>query len=248
MPERHRRELARARARLQRLVVLAGRLQQRRGGLERQPALDRRAAHVLVRRHQVEAFAAEALHDVEGVAGRRGLVDDEHGRRAQFRRLLVLVGPAAVVGHGLAAEGLRIERVGIGRVGHRRVVDQHQERLALDVQALEVVPLIFRRLHAVADKDDLGVLHRDRIGDVLAEGDDLVVRLERLRAPALLHDQRRDVGGREADERHLLHPRAIGIARFGAGRLELLDQIVDRELLARRSWSRGPRTRRTPAS
>ena len=67
------------------------------------------AAHVLVGRHEIEPLAQIALDDGERIAGRPGLVHDQDAGRALARALLVLVGPAAVVGHRLAAERLRIE-------------------------------------------------------------------------------------------------------------------------------------------
>jgi hypothetical protein len=75
--ERHRRELARARARFQLLVVLSGEREQPGRGVQRQPALDRGAPEVLVRRDQIEALAAESLHHAEVIARRARLVDDE---------------------------------------------------------------------------------------------------------------------------------------------------------------------------
>ena len=68
---------------------------------------------------------------------------------------LVLVRPAAVVGHRLAAERLRVERVGIGGVGNRRIVDEHHERLAPHVDVLVVVPAVLGCLDAVADEYEL---------------------------------------------------------------------------------------------
>ena len=65
------------------------------------------------------------------------------------RGLLVLVGPAAVVGERAAAEEFRI-------VGRRLIGEQHQH-FALHVDALEIVPVKFRRDDAVADEDGFGV-------------------------------------------------------------------------------------------
>src|SRR4029078_11713002 len=76
-------------------------------------------------------------------------VDDDRARRALPRRALVLVGPAAVVEPPLAGEE------GVVPVGG---AVEHEQYLALQVLALEVVPLELGRLDAVADEDDLGVL------------------------------------------------------------------------------------------
>ncbi len=155
--ERHRLELAGERLLLERVEVLAGHLQDGLRGVERHPALDRGASHVLVGRDQVEFLAQVALHDLERIAGRLGLVHDQDAGRAAARTLLELVGPAAVVGHRLAVERLLIELRWIGGVGHLRVVDQHDDRLALDVDVLEVVPVEFGSGDAVAGEDHLGV-------------------------------------------------------------------------------------------
>ena len=154
--ERHRREVAGRGLRLECGKVQAGGLEQVGRGLERDPAFDRRAAHVFVRRHEVESFAAHTLRDREGITRRFCLVNDQHAGGAHLGGLGKFVDPAAVVGHRLAAEYRRIE---IARPAPRdgRIVDEHQDGLALDVHTLEVVPLEFRCLDAVADKHHFGV-------------------------------------------------------------------------------------------
>ena len=158
--ERHRLEVARRRQLLQRVEVLPAHLQQRLARVERHPPLDGRAPHVLVGRDQIELLAEIALHDREGIAGRTGLVNDDHAGRALLGADLVLVGPAAVVRHRLAAERLRIELGGVVGIGHGRIVDEHHQRLALHVHALVVVPVELGRDHAVADEHQLGILDR----------------------------------------------------------------------------------------
>ena len=116
----------------------------------------------------------------ERISGRACLVDDQHAGRALARAFLELVGPAAVVGHRVAAERLRIELARIRRIRNRRVVDQHDDRLAFDVDALEVVPVELRRLDAVAGEDQLGVGDRGGVFDVFGPGDDLVAPLDDL--------------------------------------------------------------------
>ena len=59
------------------------------------------------------------------------------------------------------------------------IVDQHDDRLALDVDALEVVPVVFGRDDAVADEDHVGVVDRRAVGDVLGPRHDVVAPLER---------------------------------------------------------------------
>src|SRR3989304_5730474 len=71
---------------------------------------------------------------------------------------LELVRPAAVVRHRPSTEGFRIELARVGRVGHRRIVDEHDEGLALHIHALVIVPLEFGRHDAVPDEHQLRVL------------------------------------------------------------------------------------------
>ena len=99
--------------------------------------------------------------------------------RAMARGAFVLVGPAAVVEARLAGEQLRIPV---------RIVVEHDQDLALQVDALEVVPLVLGRFDAVADEHEAGVvdgggrrLHA-RAGDVVVgqlEIDVAVLALER---------------------------------------------------------------------
>ena len=89
------------------------------------------------------------LDDVPAVAGEVGAVDDERADGAFARGLLELVGPAAVVGEGLAGEEL-------GVVGGW-VADDAEDDFALDVDAGVVVPVVLGRGGAVADEDDGGV-------------------------------------------------------------------------------------------
>ena len=83
------------------------------------------------------------------IAGHLRLVDEDGADRAFARGFFVLVDPAAVVGERLAGEKFRIVR--------GRLVDQHEQDFAFDVDAFVVVPVVFGRLDAVADVDDLGV-------------------------------------------------------------------------------------------
>ena len=233
--ERHRLEIAGQGLLFQRVEVLAGHLQDRPGGLERDPSFDRRTPHVLVGRDEVEFLAQVALHDLERVTGGAFLVHDQDAGGAAPRALLELVGPAAVIRHRLAVEDLVVELRGIGGVGHLRVVHEHDDGLALDVDALEVVPVELGRGHAVAGEDHLGVADRRAVGDVLGPGDDLVLPLEGLRGPGAGDGQRPRVGPGDADERHLLHERAVGVSRLEPELLELLLEVLDGELFALRS-------------
>ncbi len=103
---------------------------------------------------QLELLPAPgALHHLPGVAGRGRGVDDDRAGRSLARGALVFIVPAAVVEAPLAGEQVRVPV---------RVVVHHDQDLALEVHALEVVPLEFRGLHAVADEYQLGVLRPRR--------------------------------------------------------------------------------------
>ena len=138
--------------------------------------------------------------------------------------------------HRFAAERLRIQLGGIGRIRHRWIVHQHQQRLAFDIQPLVVVPVELRRDDAVADEDDLRVLELRFLGHVLRPRDDIVFPLERLLLGPFPHHERRR-RRRDADERHPLDVGAVGVARIEPGPFEVIDQVLDRELFAARAWS-----------
>ena len=123
----------------------------------RNPSFDGDAAHVLVGRDEVELLCDLVLNHVERVPGRPGLVDDQDAGGALFSSDLVLVRPAAVVGHGATAECFWIELRWVRGVGHRRIVHQHDERLALDVHAFVVIPVVFGSDNAVADEHQIGI-------------------------------------------------------------------------------------------
>ena len=239
-PERHRLEVARRRLGFQRLIVLAGHLRRRGGRFDRHPALHFGLGQILVGRDEAEPLAAESLDDVERIARAVGLVNDDGRGRAQFSRLVVLVSPAAVVRHGAAAEDLWIERLGIRRVGNRRVVDEHDDRLALYVDAFVVVPLELGRLHAVADEDDVGVVERDGVGHLPAERHELVAYFEGLGGSALLDHQRARKLRRQPDKRNLLCPGPVGVAWLEPRGLEALGQKRNGEFLALRSRQAAP--------
>ena len=145
-----------------------------------------------------------------------------HDRRggAQRRGDLVFVSPAAVVGHRLAAEHLRVQ---LAILLHRRVIDQHHDGLALDVDAGVVVPVIFRGLHAVAHEHHGAVLDAD-LGLVVGGHGHCIVR--EIQRQALLADlDMAPRGATDARQRHGLQIAAVRIARLQAQRLELLLQV-----------------------
>ena len=73
-------------------------------------------------------------------------MNDQHAQRAPACRFFELVGPSAVVGESLAVEKMIVIRW--------RLVDDDEQDFAFDVDALVIIPLILRRIDAVAHEDD----------------------------------------------------------------------------------------------
>ncbi len=94
----------------------------------------------------------------------------------------ILVDPPSVIQPALAGKQLRIPV---------RIVVQHHQDLALQVHALEVVPLVFRRLNTVTDEDELSVIDTHLVVLLSADGDVVIgpfeihARMRRLKAPRL---------------------------------------------------------------
>ena len=99
---------------------------------------------------EVGFFAGVGVFDdVPAVAGEVGAVDDECADGSHAGGLFEFVGPAAVVGEGVAAEE--------GGVGGGWVADDAEDDFAFDVDVGVVVPVELGRGDAVADEDDGGV-------------------------------------------------------------------------------------------
>ena len=97
-------------------------------------------------------------------------MDQDDAGRALAGRFLILVGPAAVIGHRIA-----VEEAGFG-IGIAGVVDQHDHRLALDIDALVIVPAVLRRDDAIADKDQVRAVERDLVGGALGPEHHVFIR------------------------------------------------------------------------
>src|ERR1035437_9736056 len=94
-------------------------------------------------------------------------MNEEHAHSTAAGCLLIFVGPTAVVGEGLALEELLVVR--------RRLIDNDQCDLALEVHTCVVVRVVLRRVDAVAHKDDgrvevgcglAGLVFGDNLGTV----------------------------------------------------------------------------------
>ena len=219
--QRHGAEVGAAGGGLQRLEVEAGAAEQVHRRIALQPALQQQGLRTGGRTHHVVSLALGRDHRGPAVAGGGRLVHDQGGDGAAARGLLELVGPAAVVGHGLAAE---LAEHGLARLGLEvGVVDQEDGDLAVQVDALEVVPAALGREDAVADEDQRRVVdghavHRPHGADV-----DRLALGERPAADA--HgDGAGDVG---ADQRHRLGPGAGGAAGFELQVAEAVGEVGD---------------------
>src|SRR5690606_7615777 len=223
--QRHRTEVAAARLHLEGVEVEAGAAEQVDGDVALDPALDRHALGGRVLAHDVELRAGPAVVDGgPAIGGRGGLVHDDDAGGSAAGRLLVLVGPAPVIGHGPAVEGVQL---GLFEVG---VIDEDDDDLAAHVDVLEVIPVALRRGDAVAGEDQgrvgqghaaAGQTSRDDDLLALGQGDGLAADLE----------GGLDVGGGEAVQGHVLGPAAVLAARLEAGRGVLLAEIAHDHVL-----------------
>src|SRR5690606_24953055 len=104
--------------------------------------------------------------------------------RALARCTFIFVDPATVVQAHVAGEQGRIPV---------RIVIQHQQYLALEILAFEIIPAVLGRLDAVAHEDHFGILDRCLLALYTAAGDVLVPPFERsalailAEAPLLWH-------------------------------------------------------------
>ena len=171
-----------------------------------------------------DGVGVRVLHRRPAIGGRIGLMDHQEADGAPARGFLVLVGPAAVIGHGLAAE---VALAGL-EVG---VIDQHQADLPLHVDALEVVPVPLGRGHAIAKEDDGRVLHGQAADPRLGCADGNLLAL----GPGLGLSGGSDAHGDRAlgvepGQGHVLGPGPGPVllqvaARLEAEACELLDQV-----------------------
>ena len=158
-------------------------------------------------------------------------MDHQHALGALAGAFLIFVGPAAVIGHRLAAE-IAFAPFEIG------VVDQHDQDLALGVETLEVVPAALGRLDAVADEHQLGACRSFIALSPLVGARTAICSpwVSGVALPAILRLIVRRGGEFGAEQRHRLGPFALAVdhvaARLKAGLGELVAEIGDRLGLA----------------
>src|SRR4051794_16653284 len=192
------------------------------------PALERGVACRRILADDVELRVGVGVLDrVPTVRGGRRLVNDEHAGRAAPRGLLVLIGPATVIGHRLAAEvSFAAFEVGI--------VDQQDEELAVDINALEIIPISLGRADSVADEEQRRIGERDRRLAVHrgARGDVVALSQWECLAVAEIQVELWSADDVRLKKRYVLRP-FPGAARKSPAwlkprRPELLDQVIDR--------------------
>jgi hypothetical protein len=206
--------------------------QQRLGGSLLNPALEKHRLLSARREYDIEIFTRSALNDIPAIAGAFGFVDDDGADRAPPCRFLELVGPAAIIGHRLAAE---LARDRLSRFGFEiGIVNQEQRDLAPQVDALEIVPAAFRRVDSEADEDDRCVGDPRPVRVSHGAEVDVLGKAERGGRRSLAHRHLRGLKP-GPDERDGLGPAAILASRLEAGGSELLGEISDGPFLADRA-------------
>ena len=231
--ERDRLEIAAGGGLFQRLKIPAAGGEQAFRGLNGEPALNGDAAGITVGAAQVEVFPALAGDDdAKRIGGRAGFVNDEAGGGSLLGGNVVFVGPAAVVGHGRAAEDFRVE-LARRRIDHRRVVDEHDDGLAAHVDALEVIPAEFGCDHPVTDKHEVAGLDLDMRRHAKRRAHIVVDCFHR---HGLAGGGEGGVGLRgDADERDILDVGAVRIAGLEAEFAEFVFEVGDGLDLASRT-------------
>ena len=150
-------------------------------------------------------FQLELLPDIgspnhlPGITRRLGGMDDDRARRTLPGSAGVFIVPAAVGQFTFTSEQLRVP-VGI--------VVEHQQDLAFQVGAFEIVPVLLGRLDAVTDKNHLGVRYRN-VGLLDSGHDHVLIRVSEAGGRAVCRGeaQVRGVADRQAYDIHCLFVR-----------------------------------------
>ena len=155
-------------------------------------------------------------------------MNDQRARCALPRGFLILVGPAAVIGHPLALKEARLILGGIVRI-----VDQNYRDLALHVDPGIVIPAQFGRNDTVADEDQRRVLQFGFRRDPVRSGDEILAKVKMHRLAHHVDMQSVRILRFDLNRRHVLHPAAL-VARLQPGSLEAFDDEGDRLVLTSR--------------
>ena len=150
-------------------------------------------------------------------------MDHQHAGSAPAGGLVVFVGPATVIGHGPAVEGVELGRLIVG------VIDQNDDDLAADVDVREVVPFPLGGRGAIAHEHERQVVEAYLIGRTAGRDDDLLA-LGQGPAFAVVRERGADVADGKTVQGDRLGPAAIlatGLkARLGEGLGQIGDDLV----------------------
>ena len=170
-----------------------------------------------------------AFDHVPTIRSRLRIVDDDRSGSALAGSFFIFIGPAAVIGHGLAVEG-PFQAFG-AEIG---IVDEDHGGLAGHVDAFVIVPATLGRVDAIAHEDQLAVFERGLRIFAIGHADPVTAVLERDIGAFAGNRQRREVLAGNFYQRHFLHPRAV-VARLQPGRCEPFGQQGDGLFLADRA-------------
>ena len=135
---------------LQRLIVQSSSLEEFFRLVAGDPGFHRGAIFAAVGTYQIRLRTGPGVcHDIPAIGGRGRFVHDNCSSCMLTCGFFIFVGPAAIVGHGLAFEEVRILRCKAG------IVDENDHGLAGEILISVVVPVIFRGDCAIANKDDV---------------------------------------------------------------------------------------------
>ena len=212
--QRHGLKAARLGCRLHGFEVEPGLRKHFNGHIALNPAFQHRAISPAIRAHQIRLRAAPGVGDhIPAIGCRLCFVDDQGSRCALAGGFLELVGPAAVIGHGLAIEEFRVAG---GKAG---IIDEDHYGFAGVVLTCIVIPTVFWRNGAIANEHDIARLEGNMVG-ILALGPDHGLILEGEGEFVLIGPGENEAGGGRVnglvDHVDLLEPAAIVAARCEA--------------------------------
>ena len=158
-------------------------------------------------------------------------MDDDDSGGSLPGRFLVLVGPAAVVGHGVSVE----QRLILG--GEAGVVHQDDDRAASHVDAFIVVPVVFRCDDAVSHEHQGRVRQSRPVDHPFRPAHEFGAESQLGRRTAASNRERRLVGDDGFHQRDVLKI-AVAVAGLQAHLLERIGEVLDGEFFA--VGGRGP--------
>ena len=157
-------------------------------------------------------------------------MNDEHAHCAAPRRLLVLVGPASVVGHRFALEKFLVIR--------RWLIHDDQRDLALQVHACVVVPVVLVCVNAIPHKHDWRVEISFRLPGLILRNN--LAAVGKIDGLAALWDKGKlcfALDGVYGKERNLLEVAAVLACGLQSIQRELRSNVFRRKFCAARAGS-----------